>query len=138
MHCSYNLPGLKQNHKLQQQFASPYQVLKRVRQLAYRIQLLPILYIYLVVSIAYLEPAPALDKDPFERNFGLVNLYKRIPESILQKRILKRMYSSEEVEYLVRFQGLLAEHDQWMKSRKLILQFIDEFEKDWQEGIAEQ
>ena len=138
LHRGYNLPGLKQNHKLQQQFAGPYQVLERVGRLAYRIQLPPTLRIHPVVSVAHLEPAPAPDKDPFERNFGLVNPHERIPESILQKRILKRTHGSEEVEYLVRFQGLSAEHDQWIKSRKLTLPFIDGFEKNLQEGIAEQ
>ena len=87
-------------------------MLKRIGRLIYRLELPPSIKIHLVISIAYLEPAPIPHEDPFKRPFSQTILYDPQPEKILRKRELKRHGGGIVVEYLVRFAGLLVEYDQ--------------------------
>ena len=51
--------------KLTQQYVGPFQIVERIGRLAYRLEIPNDWRIYPVFSVAQLEPAPDLSKDPF-------------------------------------------------------------------------
>ncbi|RDL33672.1 uncharacterized protein BP5553_08040 [Venustampulla echinocandica] len=130
LHRGYCVPGLKErNIKIEQQFAGPFKIIERVGRLAYRIELPPTMKIHPVISIAHLEPAPNPADDPFMRPFSQTILQEPIAEKILRVRRLRRAHGSEFVQYLIRFQGLSAEYDRWMKSTDVSREMIMAFER---------
>ena len=65
LHKGYHVPGLD-NAKLSNQRCGPFKVLKKIGNLAYKVDLPPTLNIHPVISVASLEPAPK-GKDPYNR-----------------------------------------------------------------------
>ena len=65
LHHRYYLPG-NPSCKYSQQYIGPFVVKKRVGRLVYKLDFLPNIGIYPIISIAYLSPIP-LGKDPFDR-----------------------------------------------------------------------
>src|SRR2546421_4645816 len=65
LHRGYNLPG-KPNAKISQQRAGPFTVLRKVKNLAYELELPPHWCIHRVISVAQLEPATK-GEDPYHR-----------------------------------------------------------------------
>ncbi|SLM33647.1 probable transposable element [Lasallia pustulata] len=66
LHCGFTVPAI-QHKKIQQQFVGPFQILERIRRLAYRLELPDIMRIHPVINVAHLEPATKPDEDPFRR-----------------------------------------------------------------------
>ena len=121
LHKGYTVPGLKnRNHKIEQQFAGPFEVVEKINPLAYRIRLPPSMnQIHPVISIAHLEPAAPLQEDPYQRagdagpvltHDGQVN---RHIERLLSRRDQRRRNGGVFTQYLVRYQGLGVEYDEW-------------------------
>lgn len=93
LHRGYIVPGLKDtNVKIEQQFAGLFRVLERVGRLAYRIEILPAMKMYPVISMAYLEPAPNPMDDPYRRPFSqaIIENLELVPEKLLRKRTQRR------------------------------------------------
>lgn len=136
LHRGYTVPGLKdRNHKIEQQFAGPFKVIERIGRLAYKLQLPPTMSrVHPVISIAHLEPAQPPQADPFQRahseqpilaDDGSIN---RLPQALLNKREMKRRNGGSFTQYLVRYQGLGAEYDQWVIDRNIPLQLRQQFD----------
>jgi hypothetical protein len=62
LYHGYNLPG-KPNRKLSEQRSGPFQIVRRIRRLAYELKLPPRWKIHPIISVAHLRPAPK-GKDP--------------------------------------------------------------------------
>ena len=113
------------NKKLENQYAGPFEVLKRVGRLAYRLKLPDQWRIYPVFSISHLEPADNPDGDLFKRPVPeqpeaiYVEGDTATRQSYELERLLdrrqRRIRGKEVVEYLVRWKGYGAEHDKWLK-----------------------
>ena len=66
LHWGYTVPSSKLLLiKIQRQFVGPFKVLERIGKLAYRSDIPAHWKIYPVISVAYLEPAPNPEKDPY-------------------------------------------------------------------------
>ncbi|SLM35365.1 reverse partial [Lasallia pustulata] len=66
LHHGYNLPGMG-NRKLSNQRTGPFKIFKKVRSLAYKLELLRTMQIHPVISVAYLKPCPDPAKGPYNR-----------------------------------------------------------------------
>ena len=66
LHRGYSMPSIM-NHKIDQQFAGPFAITKRIGRLAYELDLPNTTKIYPVISVAHLEPATKPEEDPFHR-----------------------------------------------------------------------
>ena len=140
LHRGYTLPGFKdRNHKIEQQFAGPFQVIEKINRLAYRLRLPPAMNrVHPVISIAHLEPAPAPQDDPYNRQASLVETpaltldgqINRQPERLLRKRVQRRRNGGEFTQYLVRFNGLGVEFDQWIIDRDLPVGMRTRFDEE--------
>lgn len=116
LHKGYFIPSsLGVTKKLTQQYVGPFQVLERVGRLAYKLDVPHDWRIYLVFSIAQLEPAPLPAKDPFGRLRpehpppvfveGDTDAVKSFEiDRLLNKRTVKKG-RDHAVEYLVRWTG---------------------------------
>jgi hypothetical protein len=128
LYHGYNVPGLKgHNVKIEQQFAGPFKVLECIGRLVYCLQLPLSMKIHPVISIAHLEPVLTPHKDPFKYPFSQTILEDPQPEKILYKCELKRYSGGKAVQYLIRFQGLSVEYDQWIWEKKVPQELIADF-----------
>lgn len=110
-------------------------MVERVGRLAYKLQLPPTMSrIHPVISIAHLEPAHPPQADPFQRapseqpilaDDGSIN---RLPQALLNKREMRRRNGGVFTQYLVRYQGLGAEYDQWVMDRNIPLLLRQDFD----------
>ena len=141
LHRGYTVAGLaNRNVKLEQQFAGPFEVIERVGKLVYRLRLPSSMRrLHPVISLAHLEPANPPNQDPFQRApdqepvlspDGSIN---RRPERLLNKRVLARRNGGQLTEYLVRYQGLGPEYDDWLLDRRISEDLRQAFER--QRGV---
>ena len=91
-----------------------------------------------VISIAYLEPVYPPADDPYSRQATLVEApaltpdrqINRLPERLLRKRIQRRRNGGQFTQYLVRFNGLGVEFDQWIIDRDLPVDMRARFDEE--------
>ena len=112
LHHGYSIPGV--HPKLSNQRVGPFKVVKKVGNLAYRLELPEIMRIYPVISIAQLEPA--FDNDPYARtrpppppveednNAVDPDFAKKFPPFEIE-RLSKRQGSGANIKYLVHWKG---------------------------------
>ncbi len=68
LHKDYSIPfSVKITKKLTQQYIGPFQIIKKVGRLAYKLDVPSDWRIHPVFSMAQFEPAPDPAKDPFQR-----------------------------------------------------------------------
>ena len=109
LHYGYDIPATKlTSRKYGQQYIRPFQVLKRVGRLAYRLDIPPNWKIYLVLSIAQLELCPDPKIDPYHRerpreppSVYVIGEEEHKIETILNKRVVRRGRDSS-TEYLIK------------------------------------
>ena len=65
LHKGYRIPGLE-NSKLSNQRCGPFKILKKIGNLAYKLDLPPTMNVHPVISVTSLEPAPK-NQDPYNR-----------------------------------------------------------------------
>lgn len=66
LHRGYSIPAsVDVTKKLTQQYIGPFQIVEKVGRLAYRLKISSNRRIYLVFSMAQLEPTPSPSEDPF-------------------------------------------------------------------------
>ena len=65
LHRVYTQPGIK-SRKSQKQQIGPFKILKKLGELAYKLDIQPTWIIDPVISVTHLEPAPS-GKDPWDR-----------------------------------------------------------------------
>lgn len=125
LHQGYTIPGLA-NPKLSEQRVGPFKVLEKVGDLAFRLQLAPIMRIHPVISIAQLEPA-APGQDPYNRTVDREPppveeedspLARQAPHYEIE-RLLDRRDTRNETQYLVKWKNYGAEHNVWYPLRAL-------------------
>ena len=102
----YTIPGLA-NRKLSQQRVGPFKVLKKKGNLAYHLELPPIMKIFPVISIAQLEPVP-VDADPYQRERNMpevpveyidnLEVDEYHIERILDKRVARHIYACKRYQ----------------------------------------
>ena len=146
LHRGYTVPGLKdRNHKIEQQFAGPFEIIEKVNRLSYRLRLPPSMSrISPVISIAHLEPATHPSVDPFNRRPDIVHApaltpdgrVNRLPERLLRRRMQTRRNGGVAIQYLVRFKDLGAEYDQWMLDRSLPHELTRAFDRPHQQQLT--
>ena len=138
LHHGYELPGIT-NKKLHQQRAGPFKVLEKVGQLAYRLELPPVMQIHPVISIAQLEPVPET-VDPYARPRNIM------PPAVtegndskddegkpyeIEKLLGKRVTGTGTVRYLVKWKDHGNEHNVWYDledlsdARELVQEYED-------------
>jgi len=123
LHKGYNIPAA--HRKLGQQRVGPFEVVKKVRRLAYQLDIPRHWRMHPVFSIAHLEPAP-LGKDPFERPLPeqpdsvYVDGDDEFNKSYEIERILqKRITQTGLIRYLIRWTGYGPEFDEWRLESQL-------------------
>ena len=127
LHKGYSVSGI--HHKLGQQRVGPLKVLKKIGNLAYKLEIPPTWRIHDVVSVAMLEPAPS-QADPYDRPHedhpGAIedeNNNEEAPTYEVEKIVdgRKRRYgrSQPRQEYLVKWKGWGPEWNQWMPLSEL-------------------
>ena len=68
LHKGYSIPSsVGVTRKLTQQYVGPFRILEKVSRLAYKLDVPNDWRIHPVFSVAQIEPAPDLSKDPFYR-----------------------------------------------------------------------
>ena len=109
LHKGYRIPGLE-NSKLSNQRCGPFKVLKKVGNLAYKLDLPPIIGIHPVISITALEPAPK-GKDPYDRkkNDEQPPVFDNDPEGTADHYEIER---------------LLDRRERKPKGRQLVVEFL--------------
>ena len=135
LHRGYTVPGLQdRNHKIEQQFAGPFEVIKKINPLAYRLRLPNSMSrLHSVISIAHLEPAKAPHEDPYTRHptepiLTPANEVNRPIERLLLRRDQRRRAGGVFTEYLVRYEGLGVEYGHWRPGRGISEQLKADFE----------
>ena len=108
LHRGYQMTDV-QSKKLDQQFAEPFEVIKRIGRLAYRLKLPTTIKIHNVVSVVHLKPATAPASDPYKRQptvppaIVVDNENKHEIERLIRKR--QRRYGRAKhatTQYLIR------------------------------------
>lgn len=128
LHKGYRLPG-DPNHKITEQRAGPFKIVRRQGRLAYELKLPSHWKIHPVISVAHLIPAPK-GKDPYNRHIvegrepvdgveGDTDEWKSWElERIVDRRTVKRGRTNV-VEYLVKFKGWGNHENQWYPNELL-------------------
>ena len=123
LHHGYSIPGV--NPKLSNQRVGPFKIVKKVGNLAYRLDLPEIMRIHPVISIAQLEPAPDPSEDPYQRTpkqppppveeevDDNPELTKKQFKPYEIERLLDRRGEGEKAKYLVKWKGFGSEHNTW-------------------------
>jgi hypothetical protein len=127
LHHGYTIPGLH-NKKLSNQRVGPFNIVRKVGNLAYELSLPPNMKIHPVVSIAHLEPAKG--PDPYQRArpnhpppVEVENPTTNEAPSYEIERLAAHRYTgsglNREREYLVVWKGYGPSHNAWYKARDL-------------------
>ena len=137
LHKGYRIPGLV-SKKLGLQLIRPFEVLERIKNMAYRLKLPPHMRIHDVISITHLEPIPhtVTDRDLYRRVASLpppviINGEEEYEiERITDKKTAKYGRGSR-IEYRVRWKGYGAHDDLWLPKRDLLYapELIEEFKR---------
>ena len=133
LHHGYKIPEL-QNRKLSAQRTGPFKILEKVGNLAYRLELPPVMSIHPVISVAQLEPVPP-GSDPYERprpdNPPPVEEDGTDAPSYEVERLLDKRTTRGRDQYLVKWRGYGDEHNVWYKVDDLdnAQRLINEYEE---------
>lgn len=117
LHQGYTIPGLA-NHKLSHQRVGPFTVLEKIGNLAFRLQLPPVMRIHPVISIAQLEPATP-GPDPYGRSMDRdsppvedEHINSEAPSYEIE-RLLEKRIAHDRPYYLVKWKNYGNEHNVW-------------------------
>jgi len=121
LHNGYRLPGVP-NSKLSLQRVGPFEIVKRIRNLAYQLKIPSNWRIHNVISVAQLEPAVTGDPynrpvpnhpDAVEHSLNDEDYQYYEVEKVINRR--KRRYGRGplKTEYLLRWKGYGPEWDTW-------------------------
>ena len=131
LHQGYEIPGTT-NHKLHQQRVGPFKVLDKVGQLAYRLELPPVMKIHPVVSVVQLEPGK--QQDPYGRQNTMPTPEVEEDGAVrdryeIEVLLEKRMHYGKP-QYLVKWKNCGNEHNVWYNVENLseARELIEEYE----------
>lgn len=133
LHHGYKIPG-EGNRKLHQQRVGPFSVISKVGNLAYKLNLPPIMKIWPVVSVAQLEPTPE-GNDPYRRlrptNPPPVEDEDRLSDSYEIEKILEKRIVRGKPEYLLKWLDYGPQDNVWYKLEDLgfAKDLVDEYER---------
>ena len=120
----HNSLAQKAKNKLSPRFYGPFQVLQRVGEVAYELDLLPTACIYPVFHVSLLNPklGPATLSIPTLPPMDQDGQLMLEPIAILQKRV-KQLRNRDITEVLVHWQGLPADDATWDSIYQLHLKY---------------
>ena len=149
LHKGYTIPGLS-NRKLSHQRVGPFKVIRRVGRLAYHLDLPPVMHIYPIISIAFLEPASA-SPDPYNRMLPepppVITATEHATNDATEEdreytieRLMGKRISRGKVQYLVKWDGFHNGHNVWYDVDDLrdASEAILDYEKLHSEGVRPQ
>ena len=122
LHKGYKVQGV--NRKLGQQCVEPFQIIKRIRKLVYRVELPESWKIHNIISVIMLKSAlpendsydqiesQHTDSVKTEGTEGNDQVYEI--ERVVDKRSWQYEWSASKIEYLVKWKGWGSEWNSWM------------------------
>lgn len=130
LHKSYSLPSsINETKKLIQQYVGSFQIVERIGQLAYRLEVPSDWRIHLIFSVAQLEPALNLSEDPFHHPHpqqppsvfveGDTHNHKSFEVDCLLNKQMVRKGKGLAIKYIVRWTGYSLEWDRWYNVKDL-------------------
>jgi hypothetical protein len=139
LHKEYNISATKiLEKKLSQQYADLFRILKKVRNLAYRLKISNHWRIHSVIFVTQLESMSNPIKDSYSRSrpkeSGPVKMKEdtvKIKFYEIDRLIDRRITARRETEYLVRWKGWESQYDEWRNISELqgCLELVNEYEK---------
>jgi hypothetical protein len=139
LHKEYNISATKiLEKKLSQQYADLFKILKKVENLAYRLEISNHWRIHSVISIAQLESMSDSIKNSYSRSRSKESDSIEMKEDIVKIRsyeinrlINRRITARRETEYLVRWKEWESQYDEWRNIFELqnCLELVNEYEK---------
>ena len=140
LHHGYSIPGV--NPKLSNQRVGPFKVLKKVGNLAYKLELPDLMRIHPVISIAQLEPASDRSEDPYSRTPAQPpppveeeNESEKLDPEFTAKfplyeieRLLGKRGSGSTAKYLVKWKGYGNQHNAWYPTHALPQDLMKEYD----------
>lgn len=111
--------------KLLARYDGPFEILTKISPVTYRLRLPSSYGIHPVISIAHLERYHASPEEFGERETKKMNRadFVELPEVEVQEILAEREKTigrNRIKEYLVRFEGFDASHDEWLTERRLV------------------
>ena len=121
LHKGYNIPANASiTTKLGQQYTGPFRVLRRIGQLAYKLELPTHWRVHPVFTIAMLEPSPE-GSDPFQRPAPSQpdSIYVEGDTEAHKSWEVERIIDKNGDRYLVRWKGWGPAYDLWKTKSQL-------------------
>ena len=130
LHKGYSIPSsVSMTKKLTQQYVSPFQIVKKIGRLAYRLEVPSDWRIHPVFSVAQLEPAPNPSEYPFHRPRSQqppsvfveddTDKHKSFEIDCLFNKRMVRKDRGLTIKYLMRWTGYGPEWDRWYNVKNL-------------------
>ena len=128
------------NLKLSQQYVESFEILKKIDNLIYKLNILSHWNIWSIISIAQLKSSSASIDDSFNKTFALSSLISMKEKSIhddvrsyeVKKLLIKRNNLRKNIEYLIKWLNYDLEKDLWRNLKKLqnAMNLIKNFESN--------
>ena len=134
------------NLKLSQQYVESFEILKKIDNLIYKLNIPSHWNIWSVISIAQLKFSSASIDDSFNRTFAFSSSISMKEESIhddvrsyeVKKLLIKRNNLRRDIEYLIKWFDYDFEKDSWRSFKKLqnAMNLIKNFESNHVESFS--
>ena len=138
LHKNYNIFSIVVlSSKLSQQYIESFQILEKIKNLTYKLNISTNWKVHSVFSIAQLKFIDSLNADSFERNaasFDSIFVEKDTDDVKffeVKKIIMKRINKKRDVKYLIKWLNYDSEHDQWRSISELenVMNLVNDYER---------
>ena len=138
LHKSYNIFSIVVlSSKLSQQYIESFQILEKIKNLAYKLDIFANWRVHSVFSIAQLKFIESLNANSFQRNAASFEsiFVERNTNDVkfyeVKKIVIKRANKKRDLKYLMRWLNYDFEHDQWKNISKLknVMNLINDYER---------
>ena len=138
LHKNYNIFSIVVlSSKLSRQYIESFQILKKVENLVYKLNIFANWRVHSVFSIAQLKFIESFNADSFQRNaasFDSIFVEKDTNDVKfyeVEKIVMKRANKKRDLKYLVRWLNYDSEHDQWRNKSELknVMNLVNDYER---------
>ncbi|KAK0596660.1 hypothetical protein LWI29_017819 [Acer saccharum] len=121
-----NTVAFRRNLKLAPKFYGPYQILAKIRKVAYRLQLPPSSMVHPVFHVSQLKKkvGDLVSVNPELPRVGPDGQFLVYPVAVLKRKLVKR-HNSAVVQFLVQWSNAGPEDSTWEDSSVLTRHFLD-------------